>query len=203
MVRRVTNRRLILGLVTLAVLARLLMFGITREAGGWRSAIAGGAARVEAAPASAFELSTTAFPANGDIPARFTCEDADLSPALSWSHPPPRTGSFTLITEDPDAPGGTFVHWILFDLPATTTSLPEGVPKDGEAAGGRQGRNGFGKTGYNGPCPPPGRPHRYFFRLYALDTRLALQPGATKDEVVRAMKGHMLSQAELMGRFQR
>jgi Raf kinase inhibitor-like YbhB/YbcL family protein len=151
-----------------------------------------------------FKLSTTAFQPGSDIPTKYTCSGADVSPALAWSDPPARTQSFALIADDPDAPVGTWVHWVAYDLPPNARGLPEGVPKtDAISGGGVQGRNDFGKAGYGGPCPPPGKPHRYFFKLYALDSRLNLKPGATKKAVEQAMQGHILGQAEIMGRFQR
>lgn len=152
----------------------------------------------------AFAISSTGFPNGGDIARKFTCDGADVSPQLSWSNPPAGTKSFSLISDDPDAPVGTWTHWVLFDLPPQTTGLPEGVAKTDEVTGGgRQGRNDFRKTGYNGPCPPPGKPHRYFFKLYALDRTLNLKPGAAKSEVEQAMQGHILGKAELMGKYQR
>lgn len=152
----------------------------------------------------ALELKSTAFKPGGEIPKKFTCDGPDASPALTWNEPPAGTQSFTLIMDDPDAPGGTWVHWVVYDLPPGTRELPEGVPKVGEIqGGGQQGRNDFPKIGYGGPCPPPGKPHRYFFKLYALDAKLNLKAGATKRDVEQAMKGHILTQAELMGRYGR
>jgi len=152
----------------------------------------------------AFTLTSSDFQNGGDIPQKFTCKGADVSPELSWTNPPAGTRSFTLIADDPDAPAGTWTHWVLFDLPAQTITLPEGVAKVDEVPdGGRQGRNDFRKIGYGGPCPPPGKPHRYFFKLYALDKALNLKPGASKQEVEQAMQGHVLGQAELVGRFRR
>jgi Raf kinase inhibitor-like YbhB/YbcL family protein len=152
----------------------------------------------------ALQLTTTAFPSGGTIPKKFTCDGADVSPALSWSEPPAGTQAFALIVDDPDAPAGTWVHWVLYDLPSSARSLPEAVPKDSEVSGGaRQGRNDFRKIGYGGPCPPRGAAHRYFFKLYALDSKTNLKAGVTKAELERAMKGHILAQAELIGRFQR
>ena len=152
----------------------------------------------------ALAISTTSFSNGGDIPKKFTCDGADTSPELSWSGAPSGTQSFTLIADDPDAPVGTWTHWVLYDLPATTTSLAESVSKVDElGGGGRQGRNDFRKIGYGGPCPPPGKPHRYFFKLYALNAKLNLKPGATKQEVEQAMQSHILAQAELMGKYKR
>jgi len=150
------------------------------------------------------ELRTTAFQPGGNIPKLFTCDGADTSPALSWSDPPPRTQSFVLIMDDPDAPVGTFVHWVVYNLPASTRQLPERLPGNDEMqGGGNQGVNDFARTGYGGPCPPPGRPHRYFFRLYALDGKLNLKTAARRKDVDQAMKGHVLAHAELMGLYGR
>jgi Raf kinase inhibitor-like YbhB/YbcL family protein len=152
----------------------------------------------------ALEISSRSFASGGNIPQRFTCDGEDVSPELHWGEPPAETKSFALIADDPDAPVGTWVHWVLFNLPAATRSLSEGVPKqDALKNGGLHGRNDFRKIGYGGPCPPPGKPHRYFFKLYALDTALNLKAGATKVDVERAMKGHILAQGEWMGRYGR
>jgi Raf kinase inhibitor-like YbhB/YbcL family protein len=152
----------------------------------------------------ALDISSRSFPSGGNIPQKFTCDGEDISPELQWSEPPAGTKSFALIADDPDAPMGTWVHWVLFNLPAGTRSLPEGVPKqDSLQNGGVHGRNDFRKIGYGGPCPPPGKPHRYFFKLYSLDTTLNLKAGATKADVERAMKGHILAQGEWMGRYGR
>ena len=151
----------------------------------------------------AFQITTTAFRDRSSIPKRFTCDGSDVSPALSWGDPPAGTRSLAIIADDPDAPAGTWVHWVLYDLPADTRKLPEGVAKDRELPNGAlQGRNDFGKIGYNGPCPPRGSEHRYFFKLYALDSKTGLKAGATKSELERAMKGHVLAQAQLVGKFQ-
>jgi len=153
---------------------------------------------------SKIELKTTSFTPGGFIPKRYTCEDADVSPALAWTDPPSGTQSYALIEDDPDAPSGTFVHWLVYDLPAGYRNLPEALSGSSQMPDGtRQGTNGFSRTGYSGPCPPPGKPHRYFIRLYALDTTLNLRPAARRKELDAAMQGHILAQAELMGRFQR
>jgi len=152
----------------------------------------------------AFALKSSAFPAGAEVPKKFTCEGPDVSPALEWSGPPAKTASFALIVDDPDAPVGTWVHWVFWNLPANTHSLREDVAKREQLEdGSRQGRNDFRKVGYNGPCPPPGKPHRYFFRLYALDAKLDLAPGATRQELDSAMKGRILGEAEYMGTFRR
>jgi Raf kinase inhibitor-like YbhB/YbcL family protein len=151
-----------------------------------------------------FQLATTAFPAGGAIPKKFTCDGPDVSPKLTWKEPPAGTQSFAVIMDDPDAPRGTWVHWVLYDLPDDARELSENILEQERLAGGaRQGRNDFGKIGYGGPCPPPGKPHRYFFKLYALDAKLNLKAGATKADAERAMQGHILAQAELVGRYAR
>ena len=149
------------------------------------------------------KLESQAFQAESLIPKKYTCDGDDLSPPLNWGTPPDGTQSLALIADDPDAPGKTFVHWVAYNLPSDRRELPEGVP-NGESIpnGGTQGKSDFGKLGYGGPCPPGGT-HRYFFKLYALDTSLDLQPGASKADVERAMDGHVLTLAELMGRYSR
>jgi Raf kinase inhibitor-like YbhB/YbcL family protein len=151
-----------------------------------------------------FALETTAFAEGGGIPKKHTCDGADVSPALDWKDAPAGTQSFALIADDPDAPVGTWTHWILWNIPAKTEALPEGVPKVGESGdGARQGRNDFHRIGYGGPCPPPGNPHRYFFKLYALDGKLDVKAGASRNELETAMKGHVLSQTVIMGTYGR
>ncbi len=152
----------------------------------------------------ALKLTTTAFQPGAAIPKKFTCDGPDVSPALAWTDAPAGTQSFALIMDDPDAPVGTWVHWVLYNLPANARELAEGVPRQEELpSGARQGRNDFRKIGYGGPCPPGGPAHRYFFKLYALDSKTSLKPGATKADLEKAMKGHILAQAELIGRYQR
>jgi len=152
----------------------------------------------------AFTVTSTAFSHGGDIPRKHTCEGQDVSPALSWNDPPQGTQSYALIADDPDAPVGTWVHWVAYNLPPSSRQLPEGVAKTEDiAGGGRQGINDFRRTGYGGPCPPPGTPHRYFFKLYALNATLNLKPKASKKDVEQAMQGHILAQAELMGKYKR
>jgi len=151
-----------------------------------------------------FEIASAAFSKGGTIPKKFTCDGPDVSPPLRWTGAPAAAQSFALITDDPDAPAGTWVHWVLYNLPANTKELPEGVEKQEQLANGPiQGRNDFRRIGYGGPCPPPGMPHRYYFKLYALDTKLPLKAGATKAELERAMKSHIVGEAELMGRYSR
>lgn len=150
------------------------------------------------------QLISTAFKAGEPIPAKHTCDGQDTSPPLKWTNAPPNTKSFALISDDPDAPMGTWVHWVLYDLPPTVTELSEDLPRSPSIShGAKQGLNDFHRLGYGGPCPPPGKPHRYYFKLYALDTVLGLKPGATKKDVERAMEKHTLGQAQLMGTYQR
>lgn len=143
------------------------------------------------------KLKTTAFEHGQSIPAKFTCKGEDVSPALTFSDVPKSTKSFALIVDDPDAPGGTFDHWIVWNIGGDAKGLPE------NAKPSNQGKNHFGKIGYGGPCPPPGKPHRYYFKLYALDSLLNLPNGATKEDVEDAMSDHILAEAELMGTFKK
>lgn len=152
----------------------------------------------------AFALTSTAFAEGAAIPVKYTCDGADLSPPLAWTGTPDATKNFALIADDPDAPAGTWVHWVLFNLSGLVHALPESVAKaESVLAGALQGRNDFKRIGYGGPCPPPGKPHRYHFKLYALDGPLALDAGATKTEVEHAMRDHVLGQAELTGSYGR
>ena len=151
-----------------------------------------------------FHLTSSAFASGAGIPTQHTCKGEDVSPALEWTGAPPNTATFAIIMDDPDAPAGTWVHWVMWNIPGTAQSLPEGVAKHEQLDnGGRQGRNSFGKIGYNGPCPPPGQTHRYFFRIYALDQKLDLPAGATRSQLDSAMKGHILAQSDYMGTFHR
>lgn len=154
-------------------------------------------------PMASFQLKSSAFSNRGMVPQKYTCDGADVSPALSWNDPPTATKAFALIMDDPDAPGGTWVHWVIYDLPASVRELPEGIPKTKDLQNGaRQGSNDFRQIGYGGPCPPHGAAHQYSFRLYALDRPTALAAGAGKRDLERAMRGHILAQSELIGRFQ-
>jgi Raf kinase inhibitor-like YbhB/YbcL family protein len=148
-------------------------------------------------------LTSPAFGNLGRIPERFSCLGDSKSPALKWTGVPDGTRSFALIVEDPDAPIGTFVHWVVYNLSSNSTALPEGVSPQAPVGNGEQGTNGGGSIGYMGPCPPAGAPHHYHFRLFALDQKLALKAGATAQDVEAAMKGHVLGSAELVGIFQR
>jgi len=149
-------------------------------------------------------LETKSFPKGGNITRKFTCDGGDISPQLAWSGAPAETQSFVLIADDPDAPSGTFTHWVAYNISAKTKELAEGVGKSETLPGGGiQGRNDFRKTGYGGPCPPPGKPHHYFFKLFALDSKLNLKPGAARKEVESAMRGHVIADAEVMGTYSR
>jgi Raf kinase inhibitor-like YbhB/YbcL family protein len=150
------------------------------------------------------ELTSSAFRDSEPIPKTYTGDGRDVSPPLRWSEPPAGTNSFAIIADDPDAPRGTWVHWVLFNLPVETRSLPEAVPPQPTLSNGaKQGKNDFGKIGYGGPAPPKGKPHRYFFKLYALGCMLDLQPGATREQVGKAMTGHVLGESQLMGTYGR
>ncbi|MBI4678475.1 MAG: YbhB/YbcL family Raf kinase inhibitor-like protein [Elusimicrobia bacterium] len=154
------------------------------------------------------ELKSPSFENNSTVPKRHTCSGEDVSPPLAWTGAPQGTRSLALIMDDPDAPVGTWVHWVLYDLPAESKGLAEGLPKketlpDGAKQGLCWGVEDFSRVGYHGPCPPPGKPHRYSFRLYALKEPLGLPPKATKAEVLKAMAGRVLGQAELVGAFKR
>ncbi len=152
----------------------------------------------------ALTLTSSVFDEGQMIPKKYTCQGPDVSPEISWTGAPDGTGSFAIIMDDPDAPVGTWVHWVIFNIPSSATSLQEGVPTDKELkSGARQGKNDFRKIGYGGPCPPPGGPHRYFFKLYALDSKVDLGAGASKADLEKAMEGHILGQATLMGKFSR
>jgi Raf kinase inhibitor-like YbhB/YbcL family protein len=156
----------------------------------------------ETPSADALHLTSSSFEADAAISAKYSCDGANLSPALTWNDPPAATKGFALIVDDPDAPGKTFVHWVIYDIPAAARMLPEGVPAEATLNdGSQQGKNDYGKIGYGGPCPPHGVVHHYFFKLYALDAKTNLKPQATKPELVQAMKGHILAEAELIGRF--
>ena len=150
------------------------------------------------------QISTTSFPAEGTIPKKYTCDAEDVSPALTWSGAPAAAKAFALIADDPDAPVGTWTHWLIWNVPANVHHFTEGVAKTPQLPdGSRQGQNDFKKVGYNGPCPPPGKPHRYYFKLFALDAPLEVKAGATRKELESAMKGHVVAEAQFMGRYGR
>jgi len=149
------------------------------------------------------KVASTAFPEGGAIPSKYTCDGQNVSPPLAWDSVPEGTKSLALISDDPDAPMGTWVHWVLYDLPPDARSLSENVPPDPTLSNGaKQGKNDFRKSGYGGPCPPSGT-HRYFFKLYALDAVVNLAAGATKPQLLKAMEGHILAQGQLMGKYKR
>jgi Raf kinase inhibitor-like YbhB/YbcL family protein len=149
------------------------------------------------------EIKSSAFGSGEMISSKYTCDGADFSPPLEWAASPAGTKSFALICDDPDAPMGTWVHWVIYDIPPTATMLAEGITREKDLpGGGTQGINDFRKIGYGGPCPPGGT-HRYFFKLYALDTMLGLKSGITKDQLLKAMRGHILAEAQIMGTYKR
>jgi Raf kinase inhibitor-like YbhB/YbcL family protein len=149
-------------------------------------------------------ISSPSFSNGGKIDKKFTCEGADVSPRLQWGEPPSGTKSFALLVDDPDAPAGNWNHWTAWNIPSASHGLEEGISKKPRLPDGtQQGTNDFKKIGYNGPCPPAGKPHRYFFKLFALDKNLALKSDAGKPELESAMKGHILAEGEWMGQYQR
>ena len=149
------------------------------------------------------QITSSAFSEGGMIPVQNTCDGKDISPDLAWTGVPGDTRTLALICDDPDAPVGTWLHWVLFNVPAEETGLPAEIPPEATLGNGaRHGTNDFGRLGYGGPCPPGGT-HRYFFKLYALDIGLDLESGATKAQVEQAIQGHILAEAQLMGRYKR
>ncbi len=160
--------------------------------------------RPEETAVANIKLTSVAFADGQPIQARYTCDGEDKSPALRWTGLPQGARSTALIVDDPDAPGRVFVHWVLYGIPVSMTELPEGVSGAARTSfGARNGTNDFGRSGYGGPCPPPGKPHRYIFTLYALDGGLDLEPGAGKKELLSAMNGHVLAEGRLVGTYQR
>jgi Raf kinase inhibitor-like YbhB/YbcL family protein len=173
--------------------------------GGW---LAGGLAAAEPSTrtkeGNIMKLTSSAWADGQAIPAKYTCDGANVSPALTWSDAPTGTKGLALICDDPDAPMGTWVHWVIYALPATATALSEKTATAEMLPDGtKQGLNDFRRVGYGGPCPPPGAPHHYLFKLYALDTALSLKPRASKADLLRAMEGHILAVAQLAGTYQR
>lgn len=149
------------------------------------------------------KITSSAFSEGEMIPSKYTCDGKDISPPLAWDNPPDDTKSIALICDDPDAPMGTWVHWVLFNLPPDIQSLPEALPSDKIIKNGAiHGMNDFRRYGYGGPCPPGGT-HRYYFKLYALDSIMELKPGITKVQLIKAMQGHVLDECELMGKYSR
>ena len=150
------------------------------------------------------QVSSSAFHEGATIPQQYTADGKDVSPPLHWASGPDGTQAYAVVCEDPDAPRGIWTHWVLFNLPADKHELHEGMAHGHELPGGaRQGKNDFGKTGYGGPSPPRGKPHRYFFKVYALDTMLDLHAGATREQLLTAIKGHVLTEGHLMGHYGR
>ncbi len=149
------------------------------------------------------KIESSAFKEGDFIPSKYTCDGSNVSPPLKWSEPPSGTKSFVLISDDPDAPAGTWVHWVVYNIPPAVKEFPENVPSlktlENRAV---QGTSDFGRIGYGGPCPPPGT-HRYYFKLYASDIVLEVGPGATKKNVMNAIEGHVLAEGQLMGRYRR
>jgi Raf kinase inhibitor-like YbhB/YbcL family protein len=149
------------------------------------------------------EITSSAFKEGDSIPAKYTCDSLDISPPLKWSKEPEETKTFALICDDPDAPGGTWVHWVIYNIPGTIHEFEEDIAKNGPVQKNAvHGKNDFGNTGYGGPCPPGGT-HRYYFKIYALDATLGAHPAITKRELLRLMDGHILDQGQLMGRYKR
>jgi Raf kinase inhibitor-like YbhB/YbcL family protein len=212
---RLTRGRAML-LTDLATSARIFSVRITIALALVSSVGCGNADPLPSPEHLTIQVRSTAFAEGGMIPDRFTCDGSNRSPALSWYGVPEQSRTLALICDDPDAPAGTWSHWVVFNLPARLTGLKEGVPPDdrvpnasieesppaGSDSGARQGTNDFRKIGYGGPCPPSGT-HRYFFRLYALDDALELGPEATRADVLKAIKGHILAEGRLIGKYSR
>lgn len=151
-----------------------------------------------------FEIKSTDFQNENEIPKEFTCQGNDISPELKWQGIPQNTKSFALICDDPDAPTRTWTHWVIYNIPAQITSLSKNFTKEEKLADGTcQGINDFKKIGYNGPCPPAGKPHRYYFKLYALNKKLNLEPGLTKKQLLQEMEGSIIEQTQIMGIYKR
>ena len=185
--------RLWLLLFVIVIVAGVIWLSIWKHGGRTRSI------PTKAGAVSMLTVTSLNFPDNGEIPKKFTCDGENVSPQLSISSVPMEAKSLALIVEDPDAPGGTFTHWLLFHLPAGTHDLPEGAHVDGA----RQGKNDFKKNGYGGPCPPPGDPHHYIFHVYALDRMLDLPEGASREQADSALDGHVLGEGTLTGLYRR
>ncbi|KXA95386.1 hypothetical protein AKJ65_01885 [candidate division MSBL1 archaeon SCGC-AAA259E19] len=152
------------------------------------------------------KISSSVFEDGEKIPVKYTCDGEDISPPLSIEDVPPEAESLAVVVDDPDAPGGVFDHWIIWNIPPGTDSISEGVPAEDvvdSLKGARQGQNGFGEVGYRGPCPPPGPPHNYRFKIYALDTEIGLNPGMKKEDLEREIQGHVLAEDQIVGVFGR
>jgi Raf kinase inhibitor-like YbhB/YbcL family protein len=178
--------------------------GLAMAASPLFTGILGPAAPVKEITMAAFPLSSPAFAQGSLIPKKFTCDGANISPALTWSSLPSGTRSLALIADDPDAPVGTFTHWVLYNVAPSLTGIPEAVAKITQVSGiGTHGNNSYGRPGYDGPCPPRGAPHRYFFTLYALDLAPDLPPGLTPTKLQGDMHGHILAEGQWMGKYQK
>jgi Raf kinase inhibitor-like YbhB/YbcL family protein len=197
--------RLAAARVSLSLLLSLCLFACNRaEMATDDPAVSAGPAQEGSMHTVSFSMTSAAFRDGDTIPTRYTGDGEDVSPPLTWPEPPPEAKSFALIADDPDAPRGTWVHWVAYRIPAELRELNEALPKKPEAPNGiLQGKNDFGKVGYNGPAPPPGKPHRYFFKLYALDFVPTARPGMTKQELLAAIEGHVIGEAQLMGTYGR
>jgi Raf kinase inhibitor-like YbhB/YbcL family protein len=179
--------------------ATIITAGVLLAASIWTSPVSAAESK-----GVSMELKSSAFTEGANIPRKHTCDAEDVSPLLRWDNAPAGTKAFVLIADDPDAPVGTWVHWVVYDLPPETKELAEGTAKTEILEhGAKQGMNDFRRVGYGGPCPPPGRPHRYFFKLYALDAPTNLKPRATKQQLLDAIKDHILGEAQLVGRYGR
>ena len=183
--------------VLLGAAIPIVAFSLLLAANGLSDSIPGG-------PSMTLTISSSSFRNGGTIPKKYTCDAADVSPHLAWTEPPAATKTFALLVDDPDAPVGNWNHWTMWNLPPSLRGLAEGVSKEARLPDGtEQGRNDFRKTGYNGPCPPPGKPHHYVFKLFALDASLGLKSGSGNKDLEAVMKGHILAQSEWMGTYGR
>ncbi len=194
------NRKILFYIVTLAIIMLIINCSRNEKPAKTKTHVSG---EKEGIAMANIQLTSSAFEEGNLIPSKYTCDGADVSPPLKWSNVPQNTKTIALICDDPDAPVGTWVHWVIYNIPPTVTELPEGVPSDKTLSNGAiHGINDFRKYGYGGPCPPGGT-HRYYFKIYALDTELKLAPGAKKSDVEKAMQGHILAKGQLMGRYKR
>jgi Raf kinase inhibitor-like YbhB/YbcL family protein len=187
-------------LVALSLLATTALIGCSKES---QPVPANVSAQRSQQQQGQMKVESAAIKEGQPIPRQYTCDGINISPPLEWSGVPKSAKTVAIIADDPDAPAGTWVHWVLYNLPAENIGLVENVPAtENLKAGGFQGKNSFGKLGYGGPCPPSGT-HRYFFKVYAVDAELPLKAGATKSDLETAMQGHIVAQAQLMGTYQK
>ncbi len=197
---RTNNRKILFYIVTLAIITLIISCSHDEKSTKTKTPVSG---TKEGTAMANIQLISSAFEEGKFIPSKYTCDGADVSPPLKWSNIPQNTKTIALICDDPDAPVGTWVHWVMYNIPPTVSELTEGVPSDKTLSNGAiHGINDFKKYGYGGPCPPSGT-HRYYFKIYALDTELQLAPGAKKSDVEKAMQGHILATGQLMGRYKR